>query len=599
MNGKNETKQLEYIKKSITGITLISLIVTIIVLIILAGITLNLTVGKNGVITMSIQARERQQQGEAREKIQTALFEYEMIKVDENNRKTMKDYLESLSIEIIYEDDDCCRVNIDGYLFEIDKETGEIVELGKLSKVRPKITNVEVEIAQDKHTAIIKVNITAENSIKVTIGGREATQENGIYHMTVGKNGNHRIIVTDEKIGTKETASVQINEIDALIVEYSAQGATNIPENQEKDYLYDLTLTDQKPEKEGYVFIGWSENENDTYTSQKLYAAGGTYKENRSIKLYAIWHDLNTLSVVFDPNGAPGTPTVQMKAEGTDITLQANPFVREGYTFVGWSLKDTNESYLYLNQSTYARDTNTILYASWIKTTEEPQEVETIHAESLLAAIRDNDKKDGYYQIEVNANGTNTETYKIQLVNVYDNITYEENPILGSDNLDGAMLVIKYHQDVTINSGITLTPYNRKRGMLVYAKGKLTNHGTISMSQKGASAAAQDVYLWKNKKTSTDNLGTGGTYEYVPKYGAVGADSSTTSGNTYQTVQPNVTNAKGNGRQTAGGASGGAGKIGQNVYASGGKGGQGTSYSGGGGRRWNSYQRCKTNSQKC
>ena len=44
--------------KNKRGITLISLVITIIVLIILAGVTINLTVGENGLITKATRARE-------------------------------------------------------------------------------------------------------------------------------------------------------------------------------------------------------------------------------------------------------------------------------------------------------------------------------------------------------------------------------------------------------------------------------------------------------------------------------------------------------------------------------------------------------------
>ena len=115
---------------------------------------------------------------------------------------------------------------------------------------------------------------------------------------------------------------------------------------------------------------------------------------------------------------------------------------------MGWSLENTNKSYLYLDKATYKNDDTTILYASWIKNTKEEQEaIETIYSESLIAAIRDNDKKDGYYNIIVDTNNEEKEEYKIQLVNMYEDTTYIENPILGTDKLDGATLVLKYHKN--------------------------------------------------------------------------------------------------------------------------------------------------------
>ena len=166
---------------------------------------------------------------------------------------------------------------------------------------------------------------------------------------------------------------------------------------------------------------------------------------------------------------------------------------------------------------------------------------------------------------------------------------------IGTDSTNAEnTVVLKVDGDLTINEGITLTSvngsYGGPKGMIVYCTGKLTNNGTISMSSRGAKASGENVYLFGNKL---------GSYEYVPANGANGATANATSTATYQTIYPNVSGANGTGRQTAGGASGGAGKIGSGVAGKGGNGGQGTSYSGGGGRRWNCNKRYYCNTTKC
>ena len=55
------------------GITLVSLVVTIIILIILAGVSINLTLGKNGIITIAKQAKENTELAKIEE--ETALNE--------------------------------------------------------------------------------------------------------------------------------------------------------------------------------------------------------------------------------------------------------------------------------------------------------------------------------------------------------------------------------------------------------------------------------------------------------------------------------------------------------------------------------------------
>ena len=55
--------------KKEVGITLVSLVVTIIVLIILAGVSINLVLGENGIITKSKQAKEKTEQAKLNEEI--------------------------------------------------------------------------------------------------------------------------------------------------------------------------------------------------------------------------------------------------------------------------------------------------------------------------------------------------------------------------------------------------------------------------------------------------------------------------------------------------------------------------------------------------
>ena len=58
----------EILKKN-QAITLVSLVVTIIILIILAGVSINLTLGENGIITKSKQAKEKTEQAKLNEEV--------------------------------------------------------------------------------------------------------------------------------------------------------------------------------------------------------------------------------------------------------------------------------------------------------------------------------------------------------------------------------------------------------------------------------------------------------------------------------------------------------------------------------------------------
>ena len=67
------------------GITLIALVVTIIVLIILAGVSINILVGENGLITQSQRAEEDYSKSEVKEKVELALNEYAIEKSTEED----------------------------------------------------------------------------------------------------------------------------------------------------------------------------------------------------------------------------------------------------------------------------------------------------------------------------------------------------------------------------------------------------------------------------------------------------------------------------------------------------------------------------------
>ena len=66
------------------GITLVSLVVTIIILIILAGVSINLTLGENGIITMAKRARENMELAQIDEEKQLNEL-YEQIKLEGAN----------------------------------------------------------------------------------------------------------------------------------------------------------------------------------------------------------------------------------------------------------------------------------------------------------------------------------------------------------------------------------------------------------------------------------------------------------------------------------------------------------------------------------
>lgn len=170
------------------------------------------------------------------------------------------------------------------------------------------------------------------------------------------------------------------------------------------------------------------------------------------------------------------------------------------------------------------------------------------------------------------------EVYPVHTYVENGDTTYTTNKTYGNASDAGTasanaknMVLVKVIGNLKINSGVTVTSYGTAyggtKGMLLYVTGNLENNGTITMSARGAKAAGQNVYLWKNEAKAN-------SYEYVPAIGAAGGAA------VYSLAGNN--GGAGTARKTGGGGSGGSARPGYNPGTSG-RGGNGTSYSGGSG----------------
>ncbi|OQB08093.1 MAG: hypothetical protein BWY21_01455 [Parcubacteria group bacterium ADurb.Bin216] len=171
-------------------------------------------------------------------------------------------------------------------------------------------------------------------------------------------------------------------------------------------------------------------------------------------------------------------------------------------------------------------------------------------------------------------------TIPVEYVQVDGDTTYSSNPVIGNTTADARMLVTRYNGNLTINSGVTLTPQARKRGMFMYVDGALTVNGTISMTARGAANVAGDrILVLADSGTSYEIPAVGGaggtTTSYVGGMGIEGGTGGGGSGSYY--------NAGAAGTSYSGGSAGG-GRLGSAGSPYGGPGGNGTtSYAAGGG----------------
>ena len=90
---KLEIKKKEKIKKDkMRGITLIALVITIIVLLILAGVSIAMLTGENGIITQAEEAKNETEKAGVEEAVDIAIAEYYMRK-NAGENITLGDFL--------------------------------------------------------------------------------------------------------------------------------------------------------------------------------------------------------------------------------------------------------------------------------------------------------------------------------------------------------------------------------------------------------------------------------------------------------------------------------------------------------------------------
>ena len=146
-------------------------------------------------------------------------------------------------------------------------------------------------------------------------------------------------------------------------VAFDANGGTNAPSSQTKTYGVALTLTTAIPTRANYRFAGWSKDRNATSAS---YTAGGSYTDNASVTLYAVWvYSPESYTVRYDANGGAGAPSSQSKTYGVPLTLSMVKPTRVGYEFLGWATSKSATAAEYAPGERYTDEAGVTFYAVW------------------------------------------------------------------------------------------------------------------------------------------------------------------------------------------------------------------------------------------
>ena len=202
------------------GITLIALVITIIVLIILAGISIRLLLGENGIITKAKKGKGDYEESAVREKVEMALVDYNSDKVMNGEEGEVEEALNKLLDNNTFDDIEIEEnIGIIGdYEITLGKEKGEVI-IDSIDKVigtlRLRCKLNTKDYTNQEVTIMVKATGNATKVIKPD--GTEVEANNGQveFNYLVSVNGNYIFKATDAE-GNFIEKTVSINNIDTL-----------------------------------------------------------------------------------------------------------------------------------------------------------------------------------------------------------------------------------------------------------------------------------------------------------------------------------------------------------------------------------------------
>ncbi len=192
----------EHKKNKISGITLIALVVTVIVLLILAGISVSMLSGNNGIINKAGSAKEQTEIAKEKEAIGTATLQaankgkFGDITQENLQQQINNEFGEEKNAKV-YDEEENFLVLIENRLYKVDKDGN--VELSESNFEFPKkeflaqLSNNELGTSEDKPYEIRCIEDLLDFSL--TVNG--ITIENNEIKYTTGKNfsGKHVSLV--------------------------------------------------------------------------------------------------------------------------------------------------------------------------------------------------------------------------------------------------------------------------------------------------------------------------------------------------------------------------------------------------------------------
>ena len=162
-------------------------------------------------------------------------------------------------------------------------------------------------------------------------------------------------------------------------IKFNANEGTGTTKEVKCTYGSNCTLTANAFTRDGYEFNGWNTKRDGTgisYSNKEI-VKNLSSADGDTITLYAKWNkkssggvSTKTYTIKFNANEGTGTTKEVKCTYGSNCTLTANAFTRDGYKFNGWNTKNDGSGLSYADKAIVkdlsSTDGATItLYAKW------------------------------------------------------------------------------------------------------------------------------------------------------------------------------------------------------------------------------------------
>ena len=210
------------------AITLIALVVTIVTLLILTGVTITMTLGQNGLFTRARAGAAAYNESEVRDDLSMLITQYTWDKASEKTDKSLGDYLKDNGATSVKANADGTTLEVEykGYVFTVNKDSGEITSVSKAGP-RPQVSGVKVtEDSAGQGNNVEQGTIAADSGKKLYItftssieGGTTTVSPAVPYE--VSKNGSYKFTITGT-VGSKTYTKEQTVTVNQYKVNTSA-----------------------------------------------------------------------------------------------------------------------------------------------------------------------------------------------------------------------------------------------------------------------------------------------------------------------------------------------------------------------------------------